>query len=425
MPTGPSPPGTRVRVRLTYRSSARAARKRRQRIPPPAPSRRALTSPFRATSTAPSFAECAASVLSQPIPNLRLLIVDNASTDGSQEVAREIAAADSRVTLFLNEHNRGLHDSCNRAIDWAEADYFLLLDADDLLAADSLARGMAFLDSHPEVAFLYGVEGRLVDGLLDPGRCDARTTRWNVTTGTEFIRRTCWDSFCDVGAPTVLVRTVAQKSAGHYRENLVRTFDFEMYLRLAMEGDVAHTNRVHGVRRMHPTQLTTPFIENPIRDFEEHESPSRRSSRTRAPPYLKQENSRRCRDEKWVTTSTGSRSRKRIRGRSHAQSAFEFSASRRRKPKWLPPLTFLFKKRWARSAWRGSAGGCTNPCRFHRRSRFQGTSSNDSTRVAIVHERFTEVAGSEHVVEQLAAQWPDAGRPCAIGPRRRRPARTV
>ncbi|MCV7227163.1 glycosyltransferase [Mycolicibacterium komossense] len=31
-----------------------------------------------------------------------------------------------------------------------------------------------------------------------------------------------------------------------------------------------------------------------------------------------------------------------------------------------------------------------------------------ATRIAIVHERFTEIAGSEHVVEQLARQWPDA-----------------
>ncbi|PJK22907.1 glycosyltransferase [Mycolicibacterium goodii] len=31
-----------------------------------------------------------------------------------------------------------------------------------------------------------------------------------------------------------------------------------------------------------------------------------------------------------------------------------------------------------------------------------------NSRLAIVHERFTEVAGSEHVVEQLALQWPDA-----------------
>src|SRR5262245_63219279 len=31
-----------------------------------------------------------------------------------------------------------------------------------------------------------------------------------------------------------------------------------------------------------------------------------------------------------------------------------------------------------------------------------------NTRIAIVHERFTEIAGSEQVVEQLALQWPDA-----------------
>src|SRR6201999_3087896 len=78
---------------------------------------------------APFLRDCVMSVLTQPIPQLRVLIIDNASTDGSAEIARELAAADSRVTLMLNEHNRGLHDSCNRAVDWADADYFVLLDA--------------------------------------------------------------------------------------------------------------------------------------------------------------------------------------------------------------------------------------------------------------------------------------------------------
>ena len=300
----------------------------------------------------PFLRECAASVLSQPVPNLRLLIIDNASTDGSQDIAREIAAADSRVTLFLNEHNRGLHDSCNRAIDWATSDYFVLLDADDLLAAGSLARGIAFLDSHPEVALLYGVEGRLVDGLLDPGRCDTRTTRWTVTSSDRFIRRTCWDSFCDIGAPAVIVRTAAQKRAGHYRENLVRTFDFEMYLRLAMEGDVASTNRVLGIRRMHPTQLTAHFIENPIRDFEEHELAfssffAHEGGAMRAAADLEAMSRRKMGDYAyWYAVLQW------IRGSSHAREAFDFAGDRRRGPKWLPPLMFLFKKRWVRSAWR-------------------------------------------------------------------------
>jgi glycosyltransferase involved in cell wall biosynthesis len=305
--------------------------------------------------------QCAASVLSQQVPNLRLLIIDNASTDGSRDIAKEIAAADDRVTLILNERNRGLHDSCNRAIDWAEGDYFVLLDADDLLAADSLGRGMEFLDSHPEVAFVYGVEGRLVDGLLDPGRSDARATRWKVSTGAEFIRRTCWDSFCDIGAPAVIVRTVAQKRAGHYRDNLVRTFDFEMYLRLAMEGAVARTNRVLGIRRMHPTQLTTHFIENPIRDFEEHELAfasffGHEGAALPDAVELHAMSRRKMGDYVyWYALS------QRIRRSAHADAAFEFASDRRGAPNWLPPVPFLFKKRWVRSAWRGTRRALHKP----------------------------------------------------------------
>ena len=216
--------------------------------------------------------DSAMSVLTQEVPNLRLLIIDNGSTDNSPEIAREIAAADNRVTPVLNDHNRGFHDSYNRAVDWATADYFVLLDADDLLAQGALACGTAFLDAQPDVSFLYGVEGRLVDGFLDPGRGDPTIERLKIVKGTDFIRKTCWDSFCDIGAPAVIRRTAAQKRAGYFRQRLIRTCDFEMYLRLAMVGDVAATNRVLGIRRIHQAQASTPYSEQPIRDFEEHES---------------------------------------------------------------------------------------------------------------------------------------------------------
>jgi glycosyltransferase involved in cell wall biosynthesis len=305
--------------------------------------------------------ECAMSVLTQQVPNLRLLIIDNASTDGSQEIAKEIAAADSRVSLVLNDHNRGVNDSSNRAVDWASADYFVLLDADDLLAAGALACGTAFLDEHPDVAFLYGVEGRLINGLVDPGRCDAVTTRWDIGKGADFIRRTCWDSFCDIGAPAVIRRTAAQKKAGHFRQSLIRTCDFEMYLRLAMVGDVASTNRVLGIRRMHQAQLSTPYTEHRIRDFEEHarafasffahegaalpdakdlEAMSRRKMGDYAYWYAM-----------WQLTH----------GRPGASEAFDFAAERRRAPKWAPPLTFLLKKRWLRSLWRAGRRAMHKP----------------------------------------------------------------
>ncbi|WP_164478700.1 glycosyltransferase family 2 protein [Mycolicibacterium stellerae] len=305
--------------------------------------------------------DSAMSVLSQDVDGLRLLIIDNASTDDSRDIARELAADDDRVSLIFNDRNRGMHHSCNRAVDWAEADYFVLLDADDLLAAGALALGTAFLDEHREASFLYGVESRLVDGLLDPGRCDATTTRWKITKGREFIRRTCWDSFCDIGAPAVIARTSAQKRAGHFTQSLVRTFDFEMYLRLAMFGDVASTNRVLGIRRMHEAQLTTAFARQPIRDFEEHEKAfesffSQGGAALPAADDLAAMATKKLGDYAyWFGVAQS------LRRGPHARAAFDFAAARREAPEVLPPLTFLFKKRWLRSSWRAARRAVHSP----------------------------------------------------------------
>lgn len=299
-------------------------------------------------------AECALSVLSQKVPNLRLLIIDNGSTDGSREIAQEIAAADHRVTLVLNEENQGWHHSFNRAIDWASSDYLVILCADDVLPAGGLALETAFLDKNPGVAFLYGVEARLTDGLVDPGRCDATTSRWNIVTGADFIQRTCFDSFCDVGSAAWMIRTAALKKAGqagHYRSSL-RTADFEMYLRLAMVGDVASSNRVLGIRRIHDAEMSALYNERRVLDFKDHE--------VAFDSFFTHEGSALPNAEKLHALSRRKMGDyaywygmcQLLRGRDDARDAFDFAAQRRRYPAWAPPVMFLFKKRWLRSSWR-------------------------------------------------------------------------
>ncbi|WP_284232562.1 glycosyltransferase [Mycobacterium antarcticum] len=299
-------------------------------------------------------AECARSVLSQHIPNLRLLIIDNASTDGSQEIVREIAATDDRVTIILNEENQGWHHSFNRAIDWASSDYFTILGADDVLPAGALALETQFLDQHPNVAFVYGVEARLADGLIDAGRCDAATTRWKIVKGDDFIHRTCFDSYCDVGSAAWLIRTSALKkagAAGHYRSSL-RCADFEMYLRLAMVGDVANTNRVVGIRRIHDAEMSAPYSKFRVLDFKDHEAAfdsffAHEGSRLPDAKRLQTLSRRKMGDYAYWYGMW-----QLIHRRADARDAFEFAAERRRYAAWAPPLRFLMKKRWLRSTWR-------------------------------------------------------------------------
>src|SRR5665648_162628 len=80
------------------------------------------------------------SILTQSYKDLRILIIDNGSDDGSGAVAKQLAAEDDRVDVRILAQNIGQHSCYNDGVDWASGDYFFLLDADDLLTPGSLER---------------------------------------------------------------------------------------------------------------------------------------------------------------------------------------------------------------------------------------------------------------------------------------------
>jgi glycosyltransferase involved in cell wall biosynthesis len=197
--------------------------------------------------------DCVRSVLTQGIGDIRVLIIDNASTDGSVEVARQLAAEDPRVELVARPRNLGPHASFNEGIDWAKATYFMVLCADDLLAPDALARVVPVMERHPDVGFAYGRAAALLPGepmpVLDTSLWNAP---WQIVAGQDLIERFCGDGVNHVPGPsTVVVRTAVQKAAGYYRTALPHTDDFEMWMRLAHLGPAARTQADLAILRFH------------------------------------------------------------------------------------------------------------------------------------------------------------------------------
>lgn len=194
---------------------------------------------------------CVTSILNQDFRNVRVLIVDNASTDDSLDVARRLASADRRVEIIAHGTNLGHHASFNEGIDWASAEYFALVFADDLMAPGCLTRAASFMSRHPEIAFCHG-RAIPIDGCqplpdIEPG-CEAP---WRVIEGRRFIERFCRAGVFRIAGSTLVVRTSAQKKAGHYRPSLPYTDDMEIWLRLACQGHVAETDAVLGFLRSH------------------------------------------------------------------------------------------------------------------------------------------------------------------------------
>ena len=102
------------------------------------------------------------SALAQTMADLEIVIVDDASTDATLEIAGRIAARDSRVRVLHNERNSGPSVSRNRAIAAARGEWIAILDADDSWFPERLERMLADAGDADVVSDdLYTVRGAL------------------------------------------------------------------------------------------------------------------------------------------------------------------------------------------------------------------------------------------------------------------------
>ncbi len=127
--------------------------------------------------------ECLASVVAQMGEvALELLVVDNASTDGSAEMVRQEFP---QARLWVNAENRGFAAANNQAIAQAQGRYLFLLNSDAYLRPGALQSLRDFLDAHPEAA-VVGPKVLNPDGTTQPS-CFRFPTAWDVFCEMAFL----------------------------------------------------------------------------------------------------------------------------------------------------------------------------------------------------------------------------------------------
>lgn len=94
--------------------------------------------------------ECIAGVISQSVNDWELILVDDGSTDGSDEICRRYAASDNRIR-YIRQHNQGLSAARNAAIDIATGNYYFFLDGDDAIHPKTIERLLRGINSGPGV----------------------------------------------------------------------------------------------------------------------------------------------------------------------------------------------------------------------------------------------------------------------------------
>lgn len=101
----------------------------------------------------PHLPGCLTSVLHQTYQPVELLLVDNASADGTQPWLREHYP---QIHFLRNTRNVGFARAHNQGLRITDASYVLMLNPDIILDPDWLSRGIKYLESHPETGSFGG-----------------------------------------------------------------------------------------------------------------------------------------------------------------------------------------------------------------------------------------------------------------------------
>jgi hypothetical protein len=196
------------------------------------------------------------SILAQTLTDLELLVVDNASSDGTPEILSTLARGDARVRLHRLGPDVGLAAALNFACEQAQGPLIARMDGDDVAILDRLERQAAFLDAHGSVALLGGAATVIDDG------GQARRTLRPPTDDTR-IRSSLVERNCIIHS-TVTMRREALRRLGGYRAGFVHAEDYDLWLRLAERHQLANLPDVVLHYRVHPEQVSHQALEQQV-----------------------------------------------------------------------------------------------------------------------------------------------------------------
>lgn len=194
--------------------------------------------------------EALESILSQTFGDFRLVMLDDGSNDGSEDIAREYCALDDRLHYEGNHRRLGMTENWRRCFNrsrelWGEAPYFAWVSDHDLWHPRWLATLKKTLDKDPGAMLAYpfsvGISDEGVE-VREPWAFDTKTTH---DVGKRF-RQTCFEM---VAGSMVygLFRAAPLARCGVYRTILLP--DRQMLMELSLHGRFVQVSEILWYRR--------------------------------------------------------------------------------------------------------------------------------------------------------------------------------
>lgn len=185
------------------------------------------------------------SILQQTYSNYELIIINDGSSDSTEEVIMEFQ--DERIILVNNSENLGVAKSLNKGLRIANGKYIMRLDSDDLAYPYRMEKQVQYLEKNTSVYVLGGgmlAFGEGIDEYLMIPACNSEQLKIDSLF------------FCPISHPSVMFRKSLIDEGYFYDFRYEKIEDYELWVRIMKKYQIAAIEDVLVKYRIHPKQVT-------------------------------------------------------------------------------------------------------------------------------------------------------------------------
>lgn len=163
------------------------------------------------------------SIKYQSFPHFEVLMINDHSSDGSEDVCADIASVDDRFKLLHSPHF-GMAGALNFGISQASGVYIARMDGDDLCRPERFAKQIEFLKENPDISFLGTFADHINDHDRVMGTFEFPEDDFEIKAQLDRGQNTFVH-------PSMMMRRRALMDLGGYREIFTICQDYDLWLR--------------------------------------------------------------------------------------------------------------------------------------------------------------------------------------------------